>query len=176
MPCCKHIIADYGQHIPWFEDLLCTFLSFCPIQNPISNPFLPHTKSNFQHIVSVFPDCPVLQGLTLSTPSDGQGGSRTAPFYSSFAPLSNVKGLGFRRGVMPCCKHIIADYGQHIPWIEDLLCTFLSFCPIVSQNPTLVHSFPDCPVLQGLTLPPPSYGQGGSRTPPFTLDLHPEQG
>jgi hypothetical protein len=42
---------------------------------------------------------------------------------------------------MPCCKHIIADYVPHIPWIEDLLGTFLSICPIVSesQNPTLVH-------------------------------------
>jgi hypothetical protein len=47
--------------------------------------------------------------------------------------------LGFRGGVMPCCKHIIADYVPHIPWIEDLLGTFLGFCPIVAQNPTLVH-------------------------------------
>jgi hypothetical protein len=42
-----------------------------------------------------------------------------------------VKGLGFRGGVMHCCKHVIADYVPHIPWIEDLLGTFLSFCPIV---------------------------------------------
>jgi hypothetical protein len=27
---------------------------------------------------------------------------------------------------MPCCKHIIADYVPHIPWIEDLLGTFHS--------------------------------------------------
>ncbi len=38
---------------------------------------------------------------------------------------------------MPCCKHIIADYVPHIPWIEDLRGTLISFCPIVSQNPTL---------------------------------------
>jgi hypothetical protein len=31
---------------------------------------------------------------------------------------------------MPCCKHIIADYVPHIPWIEDLLGTLISFCPI----------------------------------------------
>jgi hypothetical protein len=70
---------------------------------------------------------------------------------------------------MPCCKHIIADYVPHIPWIEDILGTFLSFCPIVSQNPTLVRivSFPDCPELLELTLSPASNGQGGSRTAPF---------
>jgi hypothetical protein len=47
---------------------------------------------------------------------------------------------GFRGEAMPCCKFIIADYVPHIPWTEDLLGTFLSFCPIVSQNPTLVHT------------------------------------
>jgi hypothetical protein len=46
---------------------------------------------------------------------------------------------GLRGGVIPCCRHIIAEYVPHIPWIEDLLGTFLSFCPIESQNPTLVH-------------------------------------
>ncbi len=51
---------------------------------------------------------------------------------------------GFRGGVMPCCKNIIADYVPHIPWIEDLLGTFLGFCPVVYQNPTLfLVSVPD---------------------------------
>jgi hypothetical protein len=42
---------------------------------------------------------------------------------------------------MPCCKHIVADYVPlaHLSWIEEIPSTFLSFCPIVSQNPTLVH-------------------------------------
>jgi hypothetical protein len=76
---------------------------------------------------------------------------------------------------MPCCKHIIADYVPHIPWIEDLLGTFLSFCPIVSQNPTLVHivsSLPDCPVLLGLTLSPFLMGREGRGQHLATLFLH----
>jgi hypothetical protein len=39
------------------------------------------------------------------------------------SPQSFVQGLGFRvqRGVMPSCKHILADDVPSIPWIEDLL-------------------------------------------------------
>jgi hypothetical protein len=40
--------------------------------------------------------------------------------------------VGLRGGlVIPCCKHIIADYVPYIPWIEDsdLLGTFISFSP-----------------------------------------------
>jgi hypothetical protein len=50
-----------------------------------------------------------------------------------------VKGLAIRGGIMPCCKHMIADYVPHIPLIEDLVGTFPSFCSVVAQNPTLVH-------------------------------------
>jgi hypothetical protein len=59
---------------------------------------------------------------------------------------------------MPCCKHIIANYVPHIPWIEDLLGSFLSFSflyYVTKSNPSpQCLSFPDCPVLLGLTLPP----------------------
>jgi hypothetical protein len=53
--------------------------------------------------------------------------------------LGGGGGGGLSGGVIPCCKHILADFVPHIPGIEDILGTFLSYCPMVLQNPTLVH-------------------------------------
>ena len=58
------------------------------------------------------------------------------------SPSQALRGGGRRlRGwVKPCCHDIIAVYGPYIPWIHDLLGTFLSFCLIiVTKNPTLDH-------------------------------------
>ena len=49
-------------------------------------------------------------------------------------------GGGFRGGVKLCRHNFIADNASSMPWKRDLLGTLVSFCPIVTQNPTLVHS------------------------------------
>ena len=71
-----------------------------------------------------------------STPSD--------TFLTNTQPPSQTPGLGggwgFRGGVKPFLHDFIADNASSMPWKRDLLGTFLSFCPIVTQNPTLVHS------------------------------------
>ncbi len=59
---------------------------------------------------------------------------------------------------------MIADYAPYTPWIEELLGAFISFSPIVSQNPTLVHIVS---VRLELTLSLSSDGQGGSRAARF---------
>jgi hypothetical protein len=67
-------------------------------------------------------------------------------------------GGGLTGRVIPCCKHSIAENVPYMPWIEDLLCTFASFCPIVSKNPTLSHPpLPPPPIYLPLPhcLPPP---------------------
>ena len=68
-----------------------------------------------------------------STPSD--------TFLTNTQPPSQTPGRGgFRGGVKLCRRNFIADNASPMPWKRDLLGTFLSFCPIVTQNPTLVHS------------------------------------
>jgi hypothetical protein len=42
----------------------------------------------------------------------------------------------------------MADYVPYIPWIEDLLGTFMSFSPVVSQNPNPVSVGP-APAVSG---------------------------
>ena len=56
-------------------------------------------------------------------------------------PNPRAGGLGgLGGGVKLFRRDFIADNASSMPWKRDLLGTFLSFCPIVTQNPTLVHS------------------------------------
>ena len=76
----------------------------------------------------------------------------------------------FRGGVKQFRRNIIADNASSMPWKRDLLGTFLSFCPMVTQNPTLVHSVsvPPClPCAARLTLSPASDGLSASGTACF---------
>jgi hypothetical protein len=63
-----------------------------------------------------------------------------SPTPSHLAKPQGWGGGGFRGGVKPCCNICIADNASSMPWKRELLCPFLSFCPIVTQNPTLAHS------------------------------------
>ena len=77
------------------------------------------------------------QGLNpaSSTPSD-----TFSPTPSHPAKPQGRGGGGFRGEARQFLHDFIADNASSMPWKRDLLGTFLSFFPIVTQNPTLVHS------------------------------------
>ena len=92
-------------------------------------------------------------GLDPSGKSKGPGlaavisGTTIFELQAGFAPSHPAKPQGwgaggFRGGVKQFLRDFIADNASSMPWKRDLLGTFPSFCPIVTQNPTLVHSLP----------------------------------